>query len=159
MKKYFQGMKFSRMEGVTLIELITVVILIGITLTVAIPKFTGLGSTELKTVAMQVQSDIRYTQELAMSKYSKSSVVFESGDKTYKITYSGSSKNKSLPDRSRAEFVKEKEEDFSLIFKFNSLGEPIEGAGKMLRISIGDEEHIDIKVEDITGRAIIIPKT
>ncbi|ODS30396.1 MAG: hypothetical protein SCARUB_04494 [Candidatus Scalindua rubra] len=73
------------MEGVTLIELITVVILIGITLTVAIPKFTGLGSTELKTVAMQVQSDIRYTQELAMSKYSKSSVVFESGDKTYKI--------------------------------------------------------------------------
>ncbi len=151
MKKYVRGMMISRKEGFTLLELIMVMIIMGITLAVAIPKFAGKSSVELQVVARQVQSDIRYTQELAMSKHSKSSIAFTSGGKDYSITCSNFSKTKYMPKDAKAEFDSD---STALTFKFNSLGEPIVGAGKKLRLSVG-EEYIDIVVETITGRAII----
>lgn len=151
MKKHARETTISRKEGFSLLELIMVMIIMGITLAVAIPKFTGKSSVELQVVARQVQSDIRYTQELAMSKHSKSSIAFTSGHKDYSITCSNFSKSKTLPDHAKAEFDPD---STALTFKFNSLGEPVVGAGKKLRISV-EEEYIDIVVETITGRAII----
>lgn len=144
-------MIISHKEGFTLLEVIMVMVIMGITLAVAIPKFMGRSSIELQVVARQIQSDIRYTQELAMSKHSKSSIAFESGDKDYSITCSSFSKAKVLPEDAKAEFDSD---STALTFEFNSLGEPVVGADKTLKISF-EEDYIEIVVESITGRAII----
>ncbi len=143
-------------EGFTTIELIMVIVIAGIMAAVALPKFTAVTEVDLYSTARQVKSDIRYTQELAMSKYAIRKIVFVGGDYTYYIKNSSgvTLESRKLPPSSKATF--NAGGSTSLTYTFNSSGEPdpTDGAGDTLRISSGSSFK-DIEVETITGRATI----
>jgi type II secretory pathway pseudopilin PulG len=144
--------------GFTTIELIMVIVIMGITSAIALPKLNGFSGIDLYSTARQVKSDIRYTQELAMSKYRTTTITFNSGSDTYTITSSGPTQTKQLPPSSKATFNAEGSGTTSLVYTFNSSGEPdsTDGAGDTLRISTSSGSSFkDIEVEAITGRATI----
>lgn len=155
-EKKFRKIVNGHTEGFSMIELIMVIVIMGITMAIALPKFTAVTEVDLYSTARQVKSDIRYTQELAMSKYRKTTITFGSGNDTYTITSSGPTQTKQLPPRSKATFNAEGSGTTSLVYIFNSSGEPdlTFGAGDTLRISSGSSFK-DIEVEAITGRATI----
>jgi len=151
------NMKLSKVvngnaEGFSTIELIMVVVITGIMMAVALPKLGVVNTIDLGNVSRQVKSDIRYTQEMAMSKYGKTTIAFTSDSNTYSISSSESSESKRLPERSRAIF--DSTNSTALIFTFNSSGEPVVGAEGILRIA-SEGSYKEIKVENTTGRATV----
>ena len=152
-------MKFSKEangneRGFSTIELIMVIVIAGIMMAVALPKLGVVNIIDLESVTRQVKSDIRYTQEIAMSKYKKATITFASDSNTYNITSSGSTESRELPVRSKAIFNAVGTGTTDLIFTFNSSGEPVTGAGGTLRIT-SEGSYNEINVESITGRAAI----
>ena len=150
-KKYVRGMMFSRKEGFSLLELIMVMVIMGIIAAIALPRLE-VKAVDLYTVVRQVKADIRFAQESAMSKYRETTITFSSDSNTYNISSSGINESKELPVRSKAVF--DSGNSTALTFVFNSSGEPVTGAGGILRISSGGS-YEEIKVENITGRATI----
>lgn len=142
----------GQIKGFTTIELIMAVAITGTMMAVTLPKMGLVTTIDLESVTRQVKSDIRYTQEMAMSKYRKTTIAFTADSNTYSITSSGSSESKGLPDRSRAIF--DSTNSTALIFTFNSSGEPIAGAEGILRIA-SDGSYKEIEVEGVTGRATV----
>ena len=57
--------RYSSQAGFTLIELIAVMIIIGLVLAVVFPRFSGMGTTYLKTDASKLQTLITYLYEAA----------------------------------------------------------------------------------------------
>jgi MSHA pilin protein MshC len=152
------NMKFSEKvngnaKGFSTMELIMVVVIMGIIMAVALPKL-GVNIIDLESATRQVKSDIRYTQEMAISKFRKTTITFASDSNTYNITSSGSTESRELPVRSKAIFNAVGTGTTDLIFTFNSSGEPVTGAGGTLRIT-SEGSYNEINVESITGRAAI----
>jgi prepilin-type N-terminal cleavage/methylation domain-containing protein len=137
-------------KGFTTIELIIVIVIMGIMMAIALPKLGVVGAIDLYSTARQVKSDIRYTQESAMSKFKNMTITFIANKNEYTIT--GETRNRELPKRSKVKF----DSDSTLSFTFNSLGEPTEGGGEKLKIFSGGSSK-EIKVEEYTGRATIEP--
>jgi prepilin-type N-terminal cleavage/methylation domain-containing protein len=150
-KRKFQEAVNGNAEGFSLIELIMVIVIAGIAMGIALPKLGVVTSADLYTTARQVKSDIRYTQELAMSKYKITTITFGSDTNTYTIKYKSVTLNKQLPPRSKAIFSA----GSTLVFKFNASGEPITGGGGTLTISSGGSNE-QIEVSSITGKANIL---
>ncbi len=71
-------------KGFTLIEMISVILVLGIISAVAIPMFDQ-GSINATLVANTVQTDIQYVQELAMTRDQNVSIVFTNGSNTYEV--------------------------------------------------------------------------
>ena len=116
---------------------------------VAIPKMGNVSAVDLYTTARQVKSDIRYAQQLAMSKYTKTTITFNGSADTYSITGNGiSTTPKFLPPNSRATF------NATYSFTFESSGDPTATAGWTVGISSGGNSE-QVVVSDITGRATI----
>ncbi len=140
-------------KGFTTIELIMALVIAGIMAAVALPKFTAVTEVDLYSTARQVKSDIRYTQELAMSKYAIRKIEFAGDDYTYDIKDSLGVilESKKLPPRSKVIFSA----GSTLIFTFNASGEPIAGGGGTLIISSGGSNK-QIMVSSITGKANIL---
>ncbi len=146
-------MKFSKEvngneRGFSMVELIIAVGIAGIMMAIALPKLASVSQIDLYNAARLAKSDIRYTQELAMSKYRKTTITFGSNLDTYTITSSGPTLNKQLPPSSNAIF----DAGSTLVFTFNASGEPITGGGGTLSISCGGSNE-QIMVSNITGNA------
>lgn len=116
-------------RGFTLTEIIMVIILVGILAVSAVPKFMDTSAFSLEGAAAVVVADIRYTQELAMSEHTDKSITFAAGATSYTVD----SRMVNLPSRVSINCVSGTGE-----FKFNSLGEPIIGGGKLVKIEAGD---------------------
>ncbi|MBC8550125.1 MAG: hypothetical protein H8D23_10770 [Candidatus Brocadiales bacterium] len=144
----------SNAKGFSTIELIMVVVITGIMMAVALPKLGVVNTIDLESVTRQVKSDIRYTQEMAMSKYKEAAITFAPDSNTYSITSTGSSEPKELPERSKAIFNDVGTGTTNLEFTFNSSGEPVTGSGGTLRIT-SEGSFNEIIVESMTGRATI----
>ncbi|HOJ43626.1 MAG TPA: prepilin-type N-terminal cleavage/methylation domain-containing protein [Syntrophorhabdaceae bacterium] len=123
-------------KGFTIIELVIIIVVLGI-LAVAVLYKIGSFKSEAGgiTAVDQVIADIQYTQMLAMSQAGQKSITFTSGSNTYNVA--GETKN--MPGGVTAENT--------ITFTFNSLGEPISGAGQTVSIS-----GRQIKVWAITGK-------
>ena len=149
-------------EGFSMIELIMALVIAGITIAIALPKITNVSEVDIYSAVRQVKSDIRYTQELAMSKYRMTTITFDStssNPSTYTITSSaGPTLDRKLPPRSKVIF----DSSSQLSFIFNSFGEPITGFGGpgggtlTLKFTSGGPAFTEqVDVYNITGQAHI----
>jgi len=144
-------------EGYSLIEVIIVMVMAGIVTAIAIPRLTGFSGVDVYSAARQVKSDIRYTQELAISNFRKTTITFGTDTNTYAITSSGTTLNRELPPSSKATFNAIGSGTTRQVYTFNSYGEPLyitAGVDDTLRISTSGGSK-DIKVITGTGRAAI----
>ena len=75
-----------RHRGFTLIELITVMIIIGALAGLAYPRMTSsFYALKISGAARKLQSDIRYAQQLALNDHAKVDVVFDAANDRYRV--------------------------------------------------------------------------
>jgi len=133
-------------QGYTMMELIMVVVLIAVVSVSVLPKFFDTSSITVEGAAEMVAADIRYTQELAMSSNDDKKVDFTQDSSTYTLKNSGDIvfRTVKLPSGVTVSSA-------SIIFTFNSLGEPTAGGGSSVTLSAGADTKT-ITVDSYTGR-------
>jgi MSHA pilin protein MshC len=131
--------------GFTLIELILVVILLGILVASAAPKFLDTTRFSLEGAGAMIVADIRHTQELAMSSHLATSVSFVLGSTSYTVAWQAAPVK--LPSRVSITSA-------NITFTFNPLGEPTAGGGGLVIIGAGGNTKT-ITVENYTGKATV----
>jgi len=135
--------------GMTLIELVMVLLIVGTLSAVAIPRidWTIFSKASVDGAAFLVASDIRYTQEFAMANRVSKRIIFTSGASVYSFqpphTLDPSGR---LPPGVTM--------GGNLIITFNSLGEPITGGGGSIVVSGGGQSKT-IGIVNYTGKVNI----
>jgi prepilin-type N-terminal cleavage/methylation domain-containing protein len=134
-------------NGITFIEFILVLAIIGILAAILIPKLDLPATSSRASVdgaAYIVASDIRYTQEFAMANRVSKSVIFNSGSSVY--TFNPTS---SLDPSGQLPSGVTISNNFTITF--NSLGEPTAGGGGSVTVSDGVRTKT-ISVVNYTGK-------
>ena len=137
-------------RGMTLVEVILVMLIVGILAAVLIPKFDF--ATSLKTsvdgAAYMIASDIRYAQEFAMANRVSKTVTFTNGSSVYTFNPASTGMDPSgrLPSGVTI--------SGNFTITFNSLGEPTAGGGGSVTVSGGGQTKT-ISVLNYTGKVNI----
>ncbi len=76
---------FSSKKGFTVIELIMVILIVAILAVVVAPRITALYPIKLSGAAEKLASDLRYAQNLAMSKHIDHRIAFDITAETYAV--------------------------------------------------------------------------
>jgi prepilin-type N-terminal cleavage/methylation domain-containing protein len=76
-------MKAILRKGFTLIELIMVMVIVAILAAIAIPRFDSFYSIKLDGNMKKIVSDIRYCQQMAVSRHGNCRIVFDTAADTY----------------------------------------------------------------------------
>jgi len=136
-------------NGFTLIEVILVTLVIAILAAVIIPRvgFDTAPRASVEGAAHMVASDIRYTQECAMSTRTSKTITFSAGGNSYSFAPSN---NLDPSGRLPAGVTTS-----ALTLTFNSLGEPIAGGGGSLTVS-GSGGSKTISISNYTGKVSIL---
>jgi prepilin-type N-terminal cleavage/methylation domain-containing protein len=140
----------SNPSGITLIEVILVMVIIGILAAIVLPKInfsTTSYSASVYGAAYMVASDIRYTQESAMANRVSKSIVFTSGSTTYTFNPTSTlDPSGRLPEGVTMNTTQ--------TITFNSLGEPTTGGGTSVTVTGGGQTKT-ISVVSYTGKVNI----
>jgi len=82
-------MELKRHQGFTLVEMVTVITIVGVLAVVMIPRFLQPSNFESRSVADTLISSARQAQQLAMSKSSSANVTLstDNGNKRIRISY------------------------------------------------------------------------
>ena len=89
-----QKMKQILKRGFTLIEVVMAIVIIGILAALAIPRFESFYSIKLNGAMKKVISDIRYTQQIAVSHHTDSRIIFNTAGDSYNAQeYNATSNN------------------------------------------------------------------
>jgi len=137
-------------KGMTMIEVIVVMMIIGILAAVVIPKLglpTTTSTASVDGAAYMIASDIRYAQEFAMANRVSKTVTFTSGSSTYTF-----GPPHSLDPSGRLLSGITTRDNY--IITFNSLGEPIAGGDGSVRVWDGVRTRT-ISVVNFTGKVNI----
>lgn len=78
-----EDFKHRLKKGITLIEMIMVIVIAGIIFAASIPRLRGLDSLKINGAAKTLASDIRYAQQVAISRHTNTSFVFDVPGDTY----------------------------------------------------------------------------
>ncbi|OGP88795.1 MAG: hypothetical protein A2156_07290 [Deltaproteobacteria bacterium RBG_16_48_10] len=140
-------------SGMTLIEFILTLVIIGILSAVAIPRFDVAFSsmTSVNGAAFMIASDIRYAQECAMANRVSKTVRFVAGQSAY--TFDATIPPTSSLDPS-GQLPGGVTIGTTITFTFNSLGEPTAGGGSSVTVS-GGGQNKTISVVNYTGKVNI----
>ena len=135
-------------RGMTLIEVIMVMAIIGILAAIVIPRFDFATSTRASVdgAAYMIASDIRYAQEFAMANRVSKTVTFTNGSSVY--TFSPASTGMDPSGRLPSGVTT----GTTVTFTFNSLGEPTTSAGWTVTVSGSTKT---ITVSNYTGKVSI----
>lgn len=136
-------------SGLTLIEVIVVMIIIGIVAAIVLPKIDFGGTSSRASVdgaANMIASDIRYTQECAMATRTSKTITFSAGGNSYLFNPTNN-----LDPTGRLPYGVT---TTALTLTFNSLGEPTVGGGSSVTISGGGQTRT-ISVVNYTGKVNI----
>jgi prepilin-type N-terminal cleavage/methylation domain-containing protein len=76
-------MKRILRKGFTLIEMVMVLVLVGTMAALAIPRFASFYSIKLDGSIKKVAADIRYCQQMAVSRHDNSRIVFSAANDIY----------------------------------------------------------------------------
>ena len=137
-------------KGMTLIELLTVLVIIGILSAIVIPRLNLTFTSSRASVdgaAYMIASDIRYAQEFAMANHVSKSVTFTPGSSVY--TFNPTS---NLDPSGRLPSGVTTSNNFTITF--NSLGEPTTGGGGSVTVSNGIQTKT-ITIVNYTGKVNI----
>jgi type II secretion system protein H len=72
--------------GFTLIELMIVMVILGITAAIAVPMVSSAASMQLRSAVNMVAADLEYAKSLAIGTGQRHCVVFDAINETYRIT-------------------------------------------------------------------------
>jgi len=137
-------------KGMTMIEVIVVMMIIGILAAVVVPKLnlpTTTSTASVDGAAYMVASDIRYVQEFAMANRVSKTVTFTSGSSTYTF-----GPTNTLDPSGRLPPGITARDNYTITF--NSLGEPIAGGAGSVRVWDGVRTKT-IGVVNYTGKVNI----
>jgi prepilin-type N-terminal cleavage/methylation domain-containing protein len=130
------------LKGLTLIEVIAVLAVVGVLVAAATVKFTSTSTISLRAAADMIQADIRYTQAEAMATNADRSINFVAGNNNYLV----GSETRDLPSGVTIATGR--------LFTFDSLGEPTAGGGQFVSVSDGTNTNT-VTVVDYTGKVDI----
>ena len=74
-------------RGFTLIETIMVIVIIGILAAVAVPRFNAFYALKLDGAMKKVRSDIRYVQQLGISRHTDTRIEFNAAANSYQACF------------------------------------------------------------------------
>jgi type II secretory pathway pseudopilin PulG len=152
-------------SGVTLIELVFVIVMLGVLTFVLVPKFDSYRQIELRTAVKDLAADLRYAQSQAIATRVRHGIVFDSAAERYTV-YRGdpSTPASDFLDRGRAlrrqwdrvELVVA-EFDGAASIEFDSMGLPFNAAGNELSAAgfVVFTEGTDtdtVRVQALTGK-------
>jgi len=161
-------------KGVTLIELVMVLVLIGILAVAVIPKTTATkGNIRLQAACQKVALDLRYMQQMAMAQRVRFGISFDTGDESY-FGYRVNTGTKATDPHTQGDLEVEFDEmaefndiviastDFSDAVEFDSIGTPYDGNGDALSSEgVLTLETTDgassktVRIEPVTGKVKI----
>lgn len=142
-------------KGITFIELILVLVIVGILSAVVIPRLNINLTTSRSSVegaAYMIASDIRYAQEFAMANRVLKTITFTAGSSVYTFSSNPASPSDSLDPSGQLPSGVTISNNFTVTF--NSLGEPTTGGGGSVTVTDGVSSKT-ISVVNYTGKVNI----
>ena len=145
------GLRTPNFKGMTLIEVIVVMIVIGILAAIVIPRFDFTTSSRASAdgAVYMIASDIRYVQECAMANRVSKSITFTLNQNFYTFPATVPSTSSLDPSGRLPSGVTI---GTTVTFTFNSLGEPTTSAGWTVTVSGSTKT---ITVANYTGKVSI----
>jgi prepilin-type N-terminal cleavage/methylation domain-containing protein len=136
-------------SGMTLIEVIAVMIIVGILAAIVLPRFdfTTSSRASVDGAANMIASDIRYAQEWAMANRVSKSIQFSTAAPANKYTFNPVSAGMDPSGQLSGATI-----GTNVTFTFNSLGEPTTTAGWTVTVSAGGVSKT-ITVTAYTGKS------
>ncbi len=152
--------------GFTLVEMMMVLIILSIAAAIAIPFATSGSSTQLKSAANIISTDLEYAKSMAISRGQEYKAVFDAGSESYQLEDSSgviqhpvSHKNYAVNFASDSRLsrvsITSAVFDGGSTVQFNYLGSPLDGTGSALNSGVitltAAGETMTINIEPVTG--------
>lgn len=157
--------RLTTKQGMTLVELVVIITLVGIMAFAMAPRFNAYRKIELRSAVKELAADVRFAQSRAIATRVRHGLVFDPGTERYTV-YRGNAStpatdflNPSKPMRKFRDSVDivAAEFDGAALFEFDSMGVPYNSAGNELTadgyVVFSEGTEMDtVRVNALTGR-------
>lgn len=134
--------RLKKIKGFTLIELVLIILIVGIISLVAVPRF-NLKEAKVGTLARKIVSDLRYAQNLSITKETRHGIIFTTN--SYTLFKNDNTATPARDPLKGGNFQVNMNGDFAGVslstgltggvVKFNAIGAPLDNNGVLLSSS------------------------